>query len=85
MEVDLQAYQWRWICRLTSGGVFTGLLVEVGLQAYQWRCIYRLTSGGGFAGLPVEVEVAWVVLGVFCLCELVLLLFLPPSCSAERS
>ena len=46
MEVDLQAYQWRWICRLTSGGGFTGLLVEVDLQAYQWRWIYRLTSGG---------------------------------------
>ena len=34
MEVDLQAYQWRWIYRLTSGGGFTGLLVEVDLQAY---------------------------------------------------
>ena len=33
-----------WIYRLTSGGGFTGLLVEVDLQAYQWRWIYRLTS-----------------------------------------
>ena len=39
--MDLQAYQWRWICRLTSGGGFT---------------FYRLTSGGGFTGLLVEVD-----------------------------
>ena len=34
MEVYLQAYQWRWIYRLTSGGGFAGLPVEVDLQAY---------------------------------------------------
>ena len=34
MEVDLQAYQWRWIYRLTSRGGFAGLPVKVDLQAY---------------------------------------------------